>query len=238
MKKTSLLLLLLLAIQFSWSQQKTYTGIVLDSATLKPIAYASITDLSSRKTFIANDSGKFTITMNPNHVLCIAAIGYFFDTVSMAGLRKEEQVQIFYLKQLSKTLTAVTVSTKSKYNQYQLDSMQRRKEFALEVGGDYKIPTVSQSNSGAGIALNIDRFSNYEKKKRRAFAFFEENEKHAYIDYRFGEEIVTQYTGYKNEKLWEFIQSNRPSYNWLRKHTSEEDLKYYINDKLKEGKGK
>lgn len=236
MKKILLASLLLMFVTILWSQEKTYTGYVLDSTTLKPVAFASITDLTSRKTLIANDSGKFVITMNPNHVLCIAAIGYFFDTVSLGGARKNNSHQIFYLRQLSKTLADVTVTTKSKYNQYQLDSMQRRKDFALEVGGDYKIPTLSAANSGAGIALNIDRFSNYEKKKRKAFAFFEENEKQAYIDYRFGEEIVTKYTGYKNEKLWQFIQANRPSYSWLRKHTSEEDLKYYINDKLKEAR--
>lgn len=238
MKKIFLSLALMVVATITWSQQKTYNGIVLDSATLKPIPFASITDLTNRKTLIANDSGRFVITMNPNHVLCIAAIGYFFDTIGFVGARKEESYQIFYLRQLSKTLADVTVTTKTKYNQYQLDSMQRRKDFALEVGGDYKIPTVAQANSGAGIALNLDRFSNYEKKKRKAFAFFEENEKQAYINYRFGEELITKYTGYKNEKLWQFIQAHRPTYYWLRKHISEEDLKYYINDKLKEARSK
>jgi len=30
-----------------------------------------------------------------------------------------------------------------------------------------------------------------------------------------------------------FMQQYRPSYNWLRKHTNEEDILYYVNDKLK-----
>jgi hypothetical protein len=29
------------------------------------------------------------------------------------------------------------------------------------------------------------------------------------------------------------MQESRPSYEWLRKHKTEEDIKYYINDQLK-----
>ena len=40
----------------------------------------------------------------------------------------------------------------------------------------------------------------------------------------------------KNEALQNFVQRHRPTYEWLRKHPKEEDIKYYINEKLKEDK--
>ena len=97
----------------------------------------------------------------------------------------------------------------------------------------YTIPTVALSNTGAGLGINLDRYSRHEKEKRKAFAFFEANEKEEYINYRFPAAIVTKYSGLKDDALQDFMQLHRPSYEWLRKHKTEEDIKYYINDKLK-----
>jgi hypothetical protein len=117
-------------------------------------------------------------------------------------------------------------------NRYQLDSIERRKEFLQGIAG-YMIPAVAKANSGAGIALNIDRFSRNEKKKRRAYAFYEDNENEAYINYRFTPELVASLTGFKNDELQTFMQTYRPSTSWLRTNTSREDLVYYINAQLK-----
>jgi hypothetical protein len=110
--------------------------------------------------------------------------------------------------------------------------MQRQQDF-FQAMGRSPLPTLSQANSGAGIALNIDRFSKREKRKRNAIRFFDDNEKEAYINYRYTPELVAKYTGLKDEKLQEFMGKSRPSWEWLRKHGSETDLAYYINEQLK-----
>jgi len=92
---------------------------------------------------------------------------------------------------------------------------------------------VGGANSGAGIALNLDRFSRRERVKRNAYDFFDNNEKEEYINYRFNNTIVNTYTGLKSDSLQLFMQEYRPSFNWLREHLAEEDIKYYINDNLK-----
>jgi hypothetical protein len=117
-------------------------------------------------------------------------------------------------------------------NRYQLDSIERRKEF-LQGIANYMIPAVAKANSGAGIALNIDRFSKNEKRKRRAYAFYESNENEAYINYRFTPELVASLTGFKDDTLQAFMQTYRPSTTWLRANLSREDLVYYINAQLK-----
>ena len=45
--------------------------------------------------------------------------------------------------------------------------------------------------------------------------------------------MVDKYTQFKDEELFAFMQKARPTYEWLRKHDSEEDLVYYINSQLK-----
>ncbi|WP_439516359.1 hypothetical protein [Sediminibacterium sp.] len=44
---------------------------------------------------------------------------------------------------------------------------------------------------------------------------------------------MDNFLGEPTEKLRLFMQQHRPSYDWLRKHTSEEDIRYYINEQLK-----
>jgi hypothetical protein len=100
----------------------------------------------------------------------------------------------------------------------------------------YKKPLFANANSGAGIGISIDRFSKHEKSKRRALDFFESNEREAYINYRYSAKLVAETTSFKDEQLRDFIQQSRPSYNWLRQNTSDEDIRYYINQQLKEFK--
>ncbi len=55
----------------------------------------------------------------------------------------------------------------------------------------------------------------------------------AYIDYRFSPHVVAYYTGLKGDELRNFLRFYTPDYTWLRQHLSDEDVLYYLNDKLK-----
>jgi uncharacterized protein YxeA len=206
------------------------TGFLKDSTTQMPIVLASVTNLTTRETVMTSSVGKFSIAVKPNEILSFAAVGYYFDTLTVHSENNTAIIAAF-LKPLGAYLGNVTVSSKG-LNRYQLDSIERRKEFLQGIAG-YMIPTVAKANSGAGIALNIDRFSRNEKKKRRAYAFYEDNENEAYINYRFTPELVASLTGFKNDELQTFMQTYRPSTSWLRTNTSREDLVYYINAQLK-----
>jgi hypothetical protein len=206
------------------------TGFLKDSATQMPIVLASVTNLTTRETVMTSSAGKFSIAVKPKDILSFAAVGYYFDTLMVTQENSMGAIAA-YLKPLGAYLGNVTVSSKG-LNRYQLDSMERRKEFLQGIAG-YMIPAVAKANSGAGIALNIDRFSRNEKKKRRAYAFYEDNENEAYINYRFTPELVASLTGFKNDELQTFMQTYRPSTSWLRTNTSREDLVYYINAQLK-----
>ncbi len=205
-------------------------GFLKDSTTQMPIVLASVTNLTTRETVMTSSAGKFSIAVKPKDILSFAAVGYYFDTLTVTQENSLGAIDA-YLKPLGAYLGNVTVSSRG-LNRYQLDSMERRKEFLQGIAG-YMIPAVAKANSGAGIALNIDRFSKNEKKKRRAYAFYEDNENEAYINYRFTPELVASLTGFKDDALQTFMQTYRPSNAWLRSNLTKEDLVYYINAQLK-----
>lgn len=214
------------------AQKKTVWGYLRDSVTHEPIILASVTNLNTDKTVMTSATGRFKIEVLENHILSFAAVGYHFDTIYYNNQHLLADTLLLLLSPLTYSLGNVTVTAKG-MSRYQLDSMERRKDFLQDIV-NYKIPAISQANSGAGIALNLDHFSKHERHKRKAFIFFESNEKEAYINYRFPAAMVTKYSGLKDEALQQFMQQYRPVAEWLRKHGSEEDIKYYINDKLKQ----
>lgn len=232
MRAFLIFILMLISSSAVFSQQKKYVwGYLKDSITNEPIALASVTNLNTQHTVMTSNNGLLKIEVMQGQVLSFAAVGYHFDTVLFQQQLLIHDTLYLQLVPLSHSLGNVTVKTKG-MNAYQLDSMERRKDFFEDIV-QYKIPAVSMANSGAGIALNIDRFSRKEKNKRKAFQFFETNEREAYINYRFSPQLVNQYTGLTNEALQEFMQKYRPNYEWLRANLTEEDIKYYINEQLK-----
>lgn len=230
--KYGICLLLVFCSLFAQAQKKNERwGYLRDSVTKEPIVLASVTNLNTQKTVMTSARGRFKIELKENQVLSFAAVGYYFDTIHYENTYLTQDTLELELSPLTHSLANVTVTARG-MSRYQLDSMERRKEFLQDIV-NYTIPTVSQANSGAGIALNLDHFSKHEKTKRKAFSFFESNEKEAYINYRFPASLVTKFSGLKDEALQQFMQQYRPSAEWLRKNKTEEDIKYYINDKLK-----
>lgn len=233
-KSIAYLLFIFISTSSFAQKQSAIWGILKDSITKEPIALAAITNLDNKNTVMSSNTGRFKIEVAEYNILSFAAVGYFFDTTIYHGNILKNDTLYLYLSPLAHSLGNVTVYSKG-ISHYQMDSIERREEFLQDIV-NYTIPTVAAANYGAGIALNLDRFSKHEKSKRKAFRFFETNEKEAYINYRFPPEIVVKYTGFKDEDLQLFMQQNRPTYEWLRKHPTEEDIKYYINDQLKRTK--
>jgi hypothetical protein len=214
----------------SFAQKKKIWGYVLDSATKEPIELASIMNLNKGTISMSNSNGKFSIDISGNNLLAVASINHYFDTLMLTNQLLEQDTLIVYLKNITKNLQGVTVTSIG--NRYAFDSAQRRRVFLQDVGGN-KIPTFSTANSGAGLGISIDRFSKREKQKRKAFEMFDEMEQEQYINYRFPAQLVSKYTTLRGDSLINFMQQHRPEYKWLRKHTKEEDLEYYINEQLK-----
>lgn len=211
------------------AQKRIIYGYVLDSSTYTPVTNAHITNTNSNKNAEASNKGIFTLAAAPEDLLFISANGYHFRTLRYNMLSQD--TIIIYMVSLPHELAGVTVTAKG-YSHYQSDSMQRRQEFLTDMVQP-KRKVAKTAKSGAGMEINLDYFSKFQKSKRRAYKLFDEHENDSYISYRFSKEAVETYTGFKGDTLQQFINLYRPAYEWLRKHTSDEDVIYYIYDHVK-----
>ena len=217
----------------SFAQNKnTINGVLKDSITQQAIQFASITNISSHQTVVSDKNGRFKISASLNQLLSIASVGYNFDTIRISEKKLKTDSLSIFVSPLTKSLEEVTVFGKSKLSAYQSDSLRRRKDF-FQTMSEHTQPVFSDGNSGAGIGLNLDHFYNKEKRKRQALSLFDQIEQEQYINYRFSPSLINKYTTLSTDSLGLFMQQYRPTYTWLRKHSTEEDMMYYINDKLK-----
>jgi hypothetical protein len=206
-------------------------GIVKDSVQKTPIRSASIRNVLSGQTVVSRSDGKFVLGVQKGNILAVAASGYLSDTLTITDSILSSGFILLELHLLPATLPDATVS--AGLNHYQVDSISRRKAFLATVG-EARITTVSRTNElGFGVGINIDRFSKREKNKRAARSLFDITEEEAYINFRWNENIVNKYTRLTGDTLIEFMQTFRPTWDWLRKHPAEEDILYYINKCLK-----
>lgn len=217
------------AISEANAQKKIIYGYVLDSSTYSPVLNAHITNTNSNKNTETNNRGIFALAAAPNDLLFFTGDGYHFRTFRYNMLLQD--TVIIYMVPVAHELAAVTVTARG-YSHYQSDSTQRRQEFLTDMVQP-KRKVAKTAKSGAGMEINLDYFSKFQKSKRRAYKLFDEHEIDSYINYRFSKETVQEYTGFKGDTLQQFINLYRPHYNWLRKNTSDEDVIYYIYDHVK-----
>lgn len=231
LKHSVVLMFVSLTISVSSSAQKRTMvyGLVLDSLKYTPIKNASVLNTNSNKTTTTNDRGIFGIPAAINDVLFVTANGYHFDTLRYSMLMHD--TLFVYMNTLADVLPGVTVTAKG-YTKYQLDSISRRDEFLAAAGGEKK-PVANNATSGAGIGFDLDLLlSKKERDKRKAYKQFDAHEKEMYINSRFSPQIVHNYTGLTGDTLNRFMRLYKPGYEWLRSHQSDEDIIYYLNDKL------
>ena len=171
----------------------------------------------------------FSIEVATNDFLFAYAPTYKYDTVTYAFISADTLA--IFLSPLGNLLPEVTVI--SRFNKYQLDSIRRITSFEENRGN--KMQAVASHSAGFGLAINLDKFF---KKKYRNQKSSERTmlniERNAYINYRFSPHLIAFYTGFKGVVLQDFINKYIPGYQWLRQHPTNEDVMYYINDKLKE----
>lgn len=223
-------IIILVIISFKANAQaKVINGYLLDSITHFPIANGTITNDTNKKTVHSNEKGFFRLEAAPNDFIYAYAKSYRYDTLIYSFIFTDTVA--LYLSPAANILQNVTVTTK--YNKYQLDSIERKTAFDQLRGTRMK--TFSESHpSGFGLAFNLDKvFTKKYKNQKRQKQMFDASERMAYINSRFSPHIVAYYTGLKGDELKEFLNQYTPGYTWLRQHTSEEDMLYYINDKLK-----
>lgn len=230
MYKLFLILSLCLFSVTARSQQAYFYGYVLDSITELPIQDVQVSTNSDDTSDYTNSSGLFVLKAAEGDTLTLLRVGYFNQKLSLRGRMLSDTLHITLVPKTHE-LESVMVSAYN-YQDYQADSLDRRHYYEQVIG--YAKPLFDNANTGAGLGISLERlFGHRQKNKKRAFRLFQSVEKEKYVDFRFNSIIVHSYTGLKGQRLQAFMNKYRPSYEWLRAHTRQVDLLYYINAKLK-----
>ena len=209
----------------SAQSQGWITGVVKDSLNGSPIAKATVSGSLGKVS--TDNKGSFTIQVIEGETLIAAAKDYLFTTLLIKN--NIDTTLNFYLVPIGRALENINIATNQ--TAYQIDSIRRRNAF--ESGVSKQTAVSKLTHPGFGLVINLDHFTkDKDKHIKRQRKLFEKTEQWAYVRSRFPDTLVQSYTRLTGEELRIFLYKNTPSYEWLRKHPSREDVFNYINDKL------
>lgn len=228
-KPLGLVMLLVLLVTQAQAQTSILKGYLRDSITHYPLPNGTIINQRTQKKVTTNDSGFFFLDATSGDRIYIQVPEYNYDTLNYTPFYTD--ILTIYLSPAGSILPGVTV--RANYTKYQLDSMSRKADFDTIRGN--VAPTVdAHAPEGFGATISMDRVWNKKaKQKVKAEKQFNKTEEQLYVDYRFSPQMVSYYTGLKGDTLRDYMSRYTPSYSWLRKHQSQQDVLLYINDKLK-----
>lgn len=197
------------------AQEKTVQGIVFDRDSKQRLSRVYIYNTSTSKGFYNNSKGEFTTNASPGDVLLAALQGYRVDTVTVGS----QNTILFYLKRTSIRLKEVRIQDSLKNPREQLKETQKEYKDAYSKGDVKDVFTSGGSNSASGAGLSITTLYNLLSKEgknaRQLQKIIERDYNEAMISYRYNPGLVSQVTGLKGEKLTDFMQQYRPSYNFV-----------------------
>ena len=197
------------------AQEKPIQGIVFDRDSKQRLSRVYLYNSNNSKGFYNNSKGEFGTNASPGDVLVAALQGYRVDTVTVGS----QNTVLFYLKRSSIQLKEVQINDSLKNPKEQLKEIREDFNKAYTLGTVKDIFSTGGSNNATGAGLSINAIytllSKEGKNARQLQKIIERDYRQAMITYRYSPSIVNSVTGVKTEKLLDFMQQYRPSYNFV-----------------------
>ena len=225
-------LLLLSLFSLTCSAQQFLTGKIYKKNSTETLLSVSIHNITANRYDLSDEDGSFHIQAMPGDHIAFSSVGYRADTITVTASLLTAACPI-YLDIRPQELQAVRVG---QYSNYQLDSMDRRKEYAWVYDHDNtpRFARDRQGSDGVGITMNIFRNSSSAAKQRiHLEKRLEKEEEDYYVDSRYNKDYVAKITHLKGDSLKEFMRRYRPSYDYCRKAATV-DILVYISDSYKQ----
>lgn len=206
-------------------------GQMVDKNTRLVLYPASARNLANRQSVFTDKGGYYRLNAKQNDTIVLSYIGYRADTFVVRQLSGTE-VHNAELGVEEHFLQGVEIT--SKYNAYQLDSIDRANEFRHILSVENKdLVDKSKRAEGFGIIFSpFTRYSQREKDKRKFKQQFAQNELDEYVEFRYSKQFVHKVTGLTGDSLLNFMNKNTPSYNQLREMPNE-DLIYWTTERYR-----
>jgi hypothetical protein len=232
MKNSIYLIVLLLVCHCQGWGQQFLTGKVFKKNSTEFLISVSIHNITEQRYDLSEENGSYHIQAAPGDHIAFSSVGYMADTITVTASLLTAECPI-YLEVRAQTLQAVRVG---EFSNYQLDSMDRRKEYAW-VYDHENTPHVAKDRQGAdgvGVTLNIFRNSGSAAHQRAGLKKrLEKEEEDYYVDSRYNKDYVAKMTHLKGDSLLQFMRRYRPSYDYCRKAATV-DILVYISDSYKQ----
>jgi hypothetical protein len=210
--------------------QQFLTGKVYVKGSSDTLISVSIHNITQQRYDLSDEDGSYKIQAAPGDHIAFSSVGHKADTVTVTASILTAAYPVF-LEIKAQTLTAARVE----YTNYQLDSMDRRKEYAwvYDHGHTPRIDHV-RSGDGVGVDMNIFRgASSAAKERERLEKRLQKEEQDYYVDFRYNKDYVAKITRLQGDSLKNFMKKYRPSYDYCRKAATV-DILVYINDCYKQ----
>ncbi|HEY4108988.1 hypothetical protein [Puia sp.] len=208
------------------------TGKIYKANSTEKLISVSIHNITQQRYDLSEEDGSYRIQAAPGDHISFSSVGYKADTVTITASLLTAAYTV-YLDVRAQTLQTVRVGQLSNY---QLDSMDRRKEYAWVYDHD-NTPRMARDRQGAdgvGVTLNIFRNTSSAAKQRiKLEKRLEKEEEDYYVDSRYNRDYVTKITRLKGDSLVDFMRRYRPSYDYCRR-AANVDILVYINDSYKQ----
>lgn len=219
--------ILLLACGIAGNAQQFLTGKVYGKGSSDTLVSVSIHNITAQRYDLSDEDGSYRIQAAPGDHIAFSSVGHLTDTVTVTASILTAAYPV-YLEIKPQTLQAVRVG---QFSNYQLDSMDRRKEYAwvYDHGNEPRFDHDRQGD-GVGVKMNIFRNTSTAAKQREHLEKrLEKEEEDLYVDSRYNKDYVAKITRLKGDSLKLFMRKYRPSYEYCRKAATV-DILVYIND--------
>jgi hypothetical protein len=210
--------------------QEELWGKILKKGSTEILIAVNISNLNRRKMNVSDMGGNYRIVAAPGDALTFSSAGYLPDTLIVS---REMLAQAFVVY-LTPHLIALPSVRVGELSNYQIDSLQRRKDYANVLDKKHPVKLWNEKRPGDEPGLNFSPlgfFSKTEKQKRRLKKRLAQEEIDYYIDSKFSLVRVSRLTRLTGDSLRLFMMRYRPSYKFCRM-ANNQDMLIYINDKL------
>jgi hypothetical protein len=221
---------LLLGLSIKGNAQQFLTGKVYVKGSSDTLISVSIHNITTQRYDLSDEDGSFRIQAVPGNHIAFSSVGHKTDTITVTASDLTASYPV-YLEIKPQTLQAARVE----YSNYQLDSMDRRKEYSwiYDHGSERRFEQ-DRKGDGVGVSMNIFRNTSTEAKQReRLEKRLLREEQDYYVDFRYNKEYVAKITHLQGDSLKAFMKKFRPSYDYCRKAATV-DILVYINDCYKQ----
>ncbi|MXV49853.1 hypothetical protein GS399_02640 [Pedobacter sp. HMF7647] len=231
MKKTILTVLPILFILLrAYSQSHEVAGLIYDRDSKQRLTRVKITNLKTNQSFYNNVKGEFTTNASTGDSLSFSLPGYITEKVAVQSQRS----LFVYLRRNSIQLREVVVTENAITPVIKHDQNKRDYKDIYRRGSSKDILTVGGANGLGGAGLGIDALYNLISKQgkdaRYLQGIIERDYRNSMIDYRYNKTLVNLTTGLSGEKLNDFMQQYRPSYQFILQATDYQLIDYIKNN--------